>query len=326
MLQKERAAKAMKKTVFIAIGILSICYFFSSSVLARGGSETIAVGSGYVAVTSDYKTGTSIWNSKTGEYVRTLWKEAPFFANNLLIDSSFLYAGLSDGRVVVVDLASGTMIWEAKNNKSKIFDMAIINGMLFTTPEIPNDDGLAIAEKSTGRLLNKIKVTRGALVTGDDKRFVVSLDDNKYRIYHHGKMSQPKTVKMRDYLYTKIVLKGNRLYGLTAGNRLHMFDLESGKILKIADTPPLFDFAMEGGIIACAIRTQSSRASQIAILDENFMQKRMINMQAESDLDHVALPTEGNILAMDGNFLWVWDVNTGQLIFKIDNTRSPVGK
>ncbi len=317
----------MKKIIFLVIGILSVSYFFSLSALARGnGAETLAVGSGYVAVTSDYKTGTSIWNSKTGEYIRTVWKEAPFFANNLLIDGSYLYAGLSDGRVVVVDLSGGTMVWEAKNNKWKIIDMAINSGMIFTTPEIPNEDGLAIAERSAGRLLNKIKVTRGALVTGDDKRFVVSLDDNKYRIYHHGKMSQPKTVKMRDYLYTRIILKGNRLYGLTAGNRLHMFDLESGKILKIADTPPLFDFAMEGGIIACAIRTQSSRASQIAILDENFTQKRIINVEAESDLDHVALSKDGSILAMDGNCLWIWDVNTGQLIFKIDNTRSPVGK
>lgn len=317
----------MKKIIFLAIGILSISCFFSSSALARGnGAETLAVGGGYVAVTSDYKTGTSIWNSKTGEYIRTLWKEAPFFANNLSIDGSLLYAGLSDGRVAAVDLARGTMVWEAKNNKWKIFDMAINSGMIFTTPEIPNDDSLAIAEKSGGRLMNKIKVTRGALVAGDDKRFVVSFDDNKYRIYHHGKISQPKTIKMRDYLYTRIMLKGNRLYGLTAGNRLHMFDLESGKILKIADTPPLFDFAMEGGIIACAIRTQSSRASQIAILDENFTQKRIINVEAKSDLDHVVLSTEGSLLAMDGNCLWAWDVNTGQLIFKIDNTRSPIGK
>ena len=43
-------------------------------------AETLAVGDGYVAVTSDSKTGTSIWNSKTGEYIRTLWQEAFFLS------------------------------------------------------------------------------------------------------------------------------------------------------------------------------------------------------------------------------------------------------
>lgn len=314
------------KLMMMAIGVLSIIYSFASPVLARGnGAEAMAAGGGYVAVTSDYTTGTSIWNAKTGEYIRTFWKDAPFFANNLLIDGAFLYAGLSDGRIMVVDLVRGTIIRETKIHKGKVIDMALIKDFLYTTPEIPNDDGLVISEKSTGKKINLLKVTRGALVTGDGRRFVVSFDDNKYRIYGHEKISKPKTVKMKDYLYTRIALKGTRLYACTARNRLHMFDLESGKVLKMADMP-LFDFAISGDIIACAIRTGQSSASKIAILDDNLNLKRIIDVNAKSDLDHVALSDDGAMFAMDGNFLWAWNVHTGQLLFKIDDTRTPGGK
>jgi len=131
---------------------------------------------------------------------------------------------------------------------------------------------------------------------------------------------------MKDYLYTRIALKGNRLYGCTARNRLHMFDLESGKVLKIADIPYVTDFAMGAGIIACAVRTPHSSASQIALLDENLERKSMIDVKASSDLDHVVLSADGTVLAMDGNTLWAWDIETGRLLYKVDNTRSPAGK